>query len=405
MAFDSSAWWNYAAVDIAFKATIISLIAIGALIFFIWSRRTYRARYFARRDARAYFIRQRWPQIVSLQVDPDTWRNQSMDRRLVETILLDNINVAGDEDLPSLLRCLRATGLLDVRIHRARSTRGWKRQAAILALGRTRAPEAIPALAEVLSSRKSGVVAIAVRALGNIGVPEAAVPILDYLVEHTLPVSAVSLKNSLVRCCRTQPSLLLPYMAGASSGVREVLARALAEIATADMVEDLAILTGDPSPEVRASAARSLRHAHSDFAIPLLISLSTDEMWFVRLRAVVSLSAFDGSDCIEALIRSLCDSNRVVRQRAAAALAVHQSDAWWILKDVIATRDQYALHAFVSELQRHGQYGELICELRILIRTRPQDAYLLTAAETARKQLAHDTDLVRPETPRLVGSP
>ena len=403
MASGSSALWNYAPVEIAFKATIISLIAISALIFFIWARRTYRARYFARRDARAYFIRQRWPQIVSLRINPETWREKALERELVQTILLDNINIATEDELPSLLRCLRVSGLLDVRIQQVRATRGWKRQAALLALGRTRAPEAIPALAEALSSNRPGVVAIAVRALGNIGVPEAAIPILDRLVQDKLPVSAVSLKGSLVRCCKAKPSLLLQYMAGVSAELREVLARTLAEIATPDMGEDLAILTSDPSPEVRASAARALRHTQPDFAVPLLTSLSIDEIWFVRLRAVVSLSSFHGHDSIDALIRALCDTNRVVRQRAATALASFHSDVCWILKGVIATGDQYALHAFISELQRHGQYGELINQLRTLARTRPQDTYLIAAAENARNELAREIEPVTFETQHMVG--
>ena len=51
-----------------------------------------------------------------------------------------------------LLARLRNSGLLDLRIRDARTSQGWDRRSALLTLGRTRAPEAVPALVEALES-------------------------------------------------------------------------------------------------------------------------------------------------------------------------------------------------------------------------------------------------------------
>ena len=64
-----------------------------------------------------------------------------MSRDIVEGILLDRLEVAQSKEVDRLLECLRFSGLLDARIHEARTWRGWRRHKALLALGRMRVPE------------------------------------------------------------------------------------------------------------------------------------------------------------------------------------------------------------------------------------------------------------------------
>jgi hypothetical protein len=60
------------------------------------------------------------------------------------------------------------------------------------------------------------------------------------------------------------------------------------------------------------------------------------------------------------LLRSLCDENRHVRQRAAWALARMEPQLEQILEDVVATKDDYALQAFISELERSGAIEKIM---------------------------------------------
>jgi HEAT repeat protein len=392
MASDFS-WLRYAPLEIALKATGFALFTIGALILFIWARRTYRGRYFARRDARGYALRRDWARIVSLEIVPDTWREKALDRELVETMLLDEIDVAGREDLPSFVRCLRESGLLDRYIFEARTWTGWKRQRALLKLGRTRASQAIPALAEALDSSDLAVVTAALRGLGRMGVPTAAIAILDRLAEGTLVAPVIPLKHALVDACRKQPSIIVPYLHEVKPAWRDLLAQALGQIASPELAEDLAVLAGDSSPEVRAAAARALSGCRRDFAIGILFTLVLDEVWFVRLRAVASLGQLHDPGTIESLVHSLCDNNRVVRQRAAMALVPFETESGNILKEVIATRDKFALHSFVSELQRHGRYSEMLRRLQAEnSETFGKD--LVEAAEAARHELRQKVSTV-----------
>src|SRR5713226_10052859 len=136
---------------IVLKAIVVSLIGIGLLLAFILVRRTVRRQYFRRRDARTFAIRKQWQEIVSGAVAPEAWWFDRIDREIVEAILLDAIEAAPATpaaELPRLLSFLRSSGLLDARIYEARALRGWRRQRALVSLGRMRVPEAIPAMAE-----------------------------------------------------------------------------------------------------------------------------------------------------------------------------------------------------------------------------------------------------------------
>ncbi len=341
------------------RAILGSLLGIVLLVDFIALRRWYRARYFRKRNERSILVRERWEDILSGKIPPAEWRFHPLDCELVESILLDNIEMSTPEALPPFLNCLRQSGLLDMRIHEARTARSWKQRTALLTLGRTRANEAIPALAAGLDSPHPETRIAAVRALGRTGIVEAAVPILERILEGRLDAPERSLKNSLTNCCRSRPTVLVGYLAEAQGAARELLARVLAELASPDLGEELLVLAADPLPEVRASAARALGKTNVACTLPALHSLATDPEWFVRLRAVVALGQIENPAKLRILIRVLCDANRHVRQRAAWALVQMEPRLEEILEDVVATDDRYALQAFISELERSGDIEKL----------------------------------------------
>ena len=109
------------------KAIIAALLADMVLLGFILLRRTYRKRYFARRDARVFEIRQKWDALISGEIPFDTWRRKPSDRSIIETIVLDAFEAAGSQESARLLKFLRESGLIDKRIFEARNHRGWRR--------------------------------------------------------------------------------------------------------------------------------------------------------------------------------------------------------------------------------------------------------------------------------------
>lgn len=374
---------------IVLKAIIVSVAGISALMIFILLRRWLRSRYFARREQRTFEIRQRWDELVSGKVLPETWRFDSLACEVLETMLLDSIEVSHGEELPRLVNCLRRRGLIDRRIQEARSAEGWQRWRALVALGRTRAHEAVPALADALDSGNMETRIAAVRGMGKLAFPEAAIPILERWSDGRLLVPGAVLKNALLNCCRGKPDVLLHYIVHAKGGQRELLARVLAELADPSMTDEMLVLASDASPEIRAAAARGLSQAEGRIAVPPLAQLASDPEWFVRLRAVVALGSFDAADATAVLIRALADRNRHVRQRAAWALMNSRQTMTRVLRQVIGAGDNYGLQAVVAELERSGRFTEALGEVE---RTAGSDAQRLAGAlRAAHSRLSLET--------------
>ena len=348
------------------KAIISVIVADVLLLGFIMLRRTYRRRYFAKRDGRLFEIREKWDALISGEIPYATWRTKPSDRQLVETMVLDAFEVAGPEESARLLKFMRASGLVEKCISDARNHQGWRRHHALVALGRTRAPEGIPALAEGLRDRNPETRLAALRGLGQMACPEAAVEILNWVGEAGLVVPALPLQSALVQTCAERPQVLLPYLHHAGASVREVLARVLGEVATPSLGAEVLQFAEDPLPELRAAAARALSYMEPGLAVNVLSELARDPIWFVRLRAIVSLGRLVHGTGTPVLLHGLTDSNRLVRLRAAEALVDRQTEMVPIFEKVVAMRDRYGLHAYLTALENAGLQAKLEGEINAI---------------------------------------
>ena len=372
------------------NAIFVSLASIGVLFAFILVRRAYRRRQIRTRDEHTIAIRKEWDALINGRVPIELWRFNELDCDIVETILLDQLEVAPRARAQRLRRFLRTSSLLDRRIYESRHFRGWQRRKAIVALGRMRTPEVIPALTEALDDPGVETRVAAIQALGQTGVSKAAVPILDRIIRGSLHAPATVLQNALFSCCRVRPSVLLSYVPKAEDEFRPMLARVLAEVATPELGDNLQLLASDPLAEVRASAARALGQARPQQALMVLANLAADQEWFVRLRAVVALGELRDVRTIPVLIETLCDSNRYVRLRSATALARLESYVKETLGLVQQRGDRYAMQALVSELERSGCILRLLDALADPKQRSTAESVLLTALQAGTHRLLLD---------------
>src|SRR5712692_7230080 len=86
--------WRLSPAAFVLEAIVIAVVADALLLAFILLRRTRRKRYFAKRDARVFELRQKWDALISGQIPFESWRKKPFDRRIVETIVLDAFEAA-----------------------------------------------------------------------------------------------------------------------------------------------------------------------------------------------------------------------------------------------------------------------------------------------------------------------
>lgn len=253
--------------------------------------------------------------------------------------------------------------MIEKRIFEARNHSGWRRRRALVALGRTRAAEGVPALAEGLRDKSLENRHAALRGLGRMGSPEAGEEILSWLSEAGLVVASLPVQNALINCCRERPQILVPYLKGAEGAVRELLARVMAEVATPSLQGYLVELAEDSLPELRAAAARAMSSSQTYHALDVLTELARDPVWFVRLRAVVALGKLHNELATPCILQALTDPTRLVRMRAGEALVAQPDQMVRIFAQVVATRDRYGLHAYLAALENADLRLKLEAEL------------------------------------------
>ena len=346
-------------------ALILASIAVAAvlLVLFLALRRAWQHFRSKQFDTLSLKIHERWREMVRGEIPAVEWRKNELECEILQSIVIQEISAVTDKDRAGLQDFLRRSGLVDRCIDRVYNGHGWSRRRAMLALGAMRVPEAIPPLAELLDDWQLDTRLAAVQALGRTGIPEAAAPILETLMVGGLKLPSDPLTNALTRCYMDEPAALLPFLRRSNGESRELIARVASELATSTMADEMLLLAGDPNPEVRACAAKSLALAHLPVAIPALGILVRDEVWFVRLRAVSALNEVPHPRTIPLLLGAVRDPNRFVRTRAAAALAKFETETTEILQSIVDSRDRYALQAMISALELGGGFKKVIAQL------------------------------------------
>lgn len=194
----------------------------------------------------------------------------------------------------------------------------------------------------------------ALRGLERTASPEAGQQILNWIDEHGLRVPPLPLQSALIQCCAERPQILLSHLEYAEPVTREVLGRVLGEVSTPALGMELLRFVDDDLAELRAAAARALSRTDPGNSLDVLSQLAEDSVWFVRLRAIVSLGQLSHPDAISTLLRALGDSHRLVRFRAAEALVDFAAERISIFQSVVAAQDRYGLHAFLAALDNAG---------------------------------------------------
>jgi HEAT repeat protein len=343
------------------KALLVAIAANLLLLGFIFFRRSYRKRFFRKRDARLLDIQRDWDRLISGAIPYESWRRKPFDLRIIETVVLDKLESADREEATRLLKFLRASRLIEKLIFEARQHTGWRKNRALVALGRTRAPEGIPALAEALRDRDLETRLAAIRGLGRMACPEAGDELLNSLMEAGLQVPALPLQSALVQCCSERPRMLLKFLQNSETPVRRIIGRVMGEVAVPSLGNDLLPFVHDEEAELRAAAARALPCCDANLALEALTDLVNDPVWFVRLRAVVSLGKVADPATVPPLLRCLRDPNRLIRLRSAEAILKIKKGQAEIFHQVLAAQDKYALHAYLTALDNNG-FQEMLRE-------------------------------------------
>ena len=283
-----------------------------ALILIAFARRFVKQWYFALRDRRLLYVASYIDESVKARLEGRSLPVPHYLSLADEQIRL--LMPRADEQTAMNLRALyRAWGLAGRRQRELSHRYGYRRGEAAIALARMGFREFTPQIARLLRSRNSRIRLAALRALEQLGSPEATPWLIAFLPVMKGYASLLA-TAALVSSCRSRPQLLLPYMNHPDPQVRYLVTCALAEVATPAIVLTLKQYARDSNPKFRAKIAQGLGVAGGSKAVPVLRRMARDATSFVRVLAVEALGKLGDHGAREILTAASKDPDWRVRR-------------------------------------------------------------------------------------------
>ena len=263
------------------------------------------------------------------------------------------------------------------RLHfllRARSARN---------LGLLRHQPSWPILVKALDDPHPNVQQVALRSLAAIREPRSFPALLDRMhkavTENRSRLSLYSLKVAMAKFPLSQAPQLLPSLRHPHPRVRSAAAEILREMAKSEPAgkpallqyksvfdRELATLTSDADPEVRALAAEVIAHLDTAVSSSVLRQVLQDPQWSVRRDALQTLAQRPGLLPMAEVQGFLTDPHRMVRQAALRALLAYgREGVSKLYEHFLETEDETLRVQILEELQHAGlvlsllqNYGE-----------------------------------------------
>ena len=263
------------------------------------------------------------------------------------------------------------------RLHfllRARSARN---------LGLLRHQPSWPILVKALDDPHPDVQQVALRSLAAIREPQSFPALLDRMhkavTENHSRLSLYSLKVAMAKFPLSQAPQLLPSLRHPHARVRWAAAEILREMAQSKPAgkpalfqyksvfdRELATLTSDADPEVRALAAEVIAHLDTAVSSSVLRQVLQDPQWSIRREALQTLAQRPGLLPMAEVQGFLTDPHRMVRQAALRALLAYgREGVSKLYEHFLETEDETLREQILEELEHSGlvlsllqNYGE-----------------------------------------------
>lgn len=353
--------------QVARTTLVVVLLALVVITGLVIIRRSLRG-WLARREQR--LLASSRPLLMSIvtadRLDPEAVARLATIRgrewRACEPTLVSMLAKVRGGSHAALVEVLVRRGTIERAVRRTRSWSLIARCEAAELIGATGYRPAAPALIRLLDDRSPEVRRVAARAVGRLGDPAGAVPLLRAGTgDRALPSRDVAAALVLLDAEAT-PTLVSIVAEQRSPLLRSIGAEVLGLRGAVEAVGLLvSMLREDPSLEVRIRASRALGRIGVDTAVGPLVDALDAEATELRAVAARALGQVGSDEAVPALVVRLGDPAHRVAANAAESLAA------------LGDRGLLALgEAAASERSRAGDYAREALALHRLGR-RPLD--------------------------------
>lgn len=310
--------------------------------------------------------------------------------------LRDNAHLVSDAAAVALSRA--GTPAVSGLIEALRDAKANVRGLAVEALGRIGDPQAVPALAALLSDEAvpqretTRICDLVAGVLEQIGTPEALNALAQWRGVSAQTETSVPAEPDVPAAPETKWEALphlLETLHNPNWGTRERAAKTMREQAKAlrgldepFVVNLLAEALRDPDEFVRWAVVETLAWIKDDTTVPLLMEAMHDREWSVRLAVIRALIELGDSNVTPILLQALEDPHTPIREAAAEALGRigHPSAVSGLVQALGGDKDGFVRRASAEAL---GELGSLSAVKPLIKALQDADTHVRWAAAEA----------------------
>jgi HEAT repeat protein len=327
------------------RGVLVVAVVVLAVVLLVLAVTLLSGRWWQRRAAarRAQRVAPGRPLLVALAAgdDDDTLidRLATLPRaqwRALEPVAVAMLGKVRGDARTALVALLERRGVVARALRDARRRRPAARARAAYLLGHVGGPGATPRLVALLVDRDPDVRAVAARALGRLGDPLVATPLVRSLARPGSSLPHQVVVPALARVGPSARTALLESADHPDPTVRARVTEALGLVGAVDAAPRLVrALRADPSTDVRLRAARALGRLGAPSAVdPLLAATGAHEPTALRVTAAQALGVLGARRAIPVLAGLVADPHHWVAHTAAAALVAVGTEGEAALRDL-----------------------------------------------------------------------
>lgn len=242
-----------------------------------------------------------------------------------------------------------------------RSINKWRRIEAIIMLGYLNSAHALDILTQSIHSRDRDIAYFSLVSLGYIRNKESAGILLANI--NNKGFSSYKIASMLENFPADIVEVLINALDDSNENVRLWSIRILSRFKPKECAKRISDFTIDPSADIRAAACACLGEIATGSFKEAVQKCLNDNIWYVRLQAVIALEKMLGVKCITDIAPLLKDRHWFLRERVKEIMIKYFSESLAFIKRFVLEEDQDVKQSCVEIMDRSGFRNKILSDL------------------------------------------
>lgn len=261
-----------------------------------------------------------------------------------------------------LMECINDSGKIpDIERIAKNSRRKWRRIEAIIMLGYLNSANALGILKQSLCSRDNDIAYFSLVSLGHIRNTESARILFANI--NNKAFSGYKIASMLESFPPDIVEILIKGLEDQDENLRLWSIRLLSRFKPKQCAKRISDFVTDPSADIRAAVCECLGEIAADGFKEAIQKCLNDNIWYVRLQAVIALEKIFGAKSVTAIASLLKDGNWLLRERVKDIMIKYFSESLVSIERFLLEENQDVKQSCIEIMDASGYRDKILNDI------------------------------------------